>query len=140
MAAEKSESTIREVVLQYYPEVQGIYLFGTHGTEDERPDSDVDIGLLLPVEQAKHERNLGWSACRLALEDALHKQIDLLNVREVSTVLQKEIVHEGNLIHAADQFAVDEFEMLVLSYYQKLNEERTGIIEEAMNSRRFYQV
>lgn len=140
MAAEKSERTIREVVLRYYPEAQGIYLFGTYGTENEKPDSDIDIGLLLPVEQAKREKNLGWSACRFAIEDALQKEVDLLNAREVSTILQKEIVYRGTLIHAADQYAVDEFEMLVLSYYQKLNEERTGIIEEAVNSRRFYRV
>jgi len=140
MLAAQSESTIREVVLRYYPGAQGIYLFGTYGTEDERPDSDIDIGRLLPIEQARREKNLAWSACRLALEDALTKEVDLLNVREVSTVLQKEIIYQGNLIYAADQYAVDEFEMLVLSYYQKLNEERTGIIEEAVNSRRFYQV
>ena len=44
---------IVRTVLRHYPDTQAIYLFGSYGTENEWPDSDVDIALLLPPEQAK---------------------------------------------------------------------------------------
>jgi uncharacterized protein len=93
----------------------------------------------LPHEQAKKEKNLILSECRFELERTLSKQVDLLNSRLVSTVFQKEIIG-GRLIHCADLFAVDEFEMLVLSYYQKLNEERKGILESFYRTGRAYAV
>ena len=37
-----------ETVLGDYPHTQAIYLFGSWGTEDEWPTSDVDMAVLLP--------------------------------------------------------------------------------------------
>jgi len=119
---------ITPIILRHYPAVQGIYLFGSYGTADEWPDSDVDLALLLPPAQAKAAKSLALSQCRFELEDALGKEVDLLNARQVSTVFQKEIIFGGRLLYCADQYAVDEFEMLVISYYQKLNEERREIL------------
>jgi hypothetical protein len=55
--------------------------------------------------------------------------VDLLNARTVSTLFQKEIIQSGRLLYCADAYAVSEFDMLTLSYYQKLNEERKAILE-----------
>jgi predicted nucleotidyltransferase len=137
---ETTAAIIIKSVLAHYPVVQGIYLFGSYGTEDEWPDSDIDIALLMPPEQAKQEKNLLLSPCRFELEKALHREVDLLNVRQVSTVFQKEIIGRGRLIHGADRYAVDEFEMLVISYYQKLNEERRGILESFHRTGRAYAI
>ncbi|MDY0042829.1 MAG: nucleotidyltransferase domain-containing protein [Desulforhabdus sp.] len=137
---ETKAATIIRIVLAHYPAVQGIYLFGSHGTQSQWPASDVDIALLLPPEQAKSERNLALSQCRFDLEERLHKPIDLLNLRRVSTVMQKEIIGTGSLIYLADRYAVEEFEMLVLSFYQKLNEERAEVLAEGLRSGRFYDV
>ena len=78
--------------------------------------------------QAKAVASLAFSDCQFALADALKKDVDLVNLRQVSTVFQKEIIY-GKLIYCANRYAVDEFEMLALSYYQKLNEERREIVE-----------
>jgi hypothetical protein len=59
---------IISTVLKHYPRVQGIYLFGTFGTAMERPDSDLDLALLLPSADAKKEKSLSFSACRDELE------------------------------------------------------------------------
>lgn len=131
---------ITSIVLEHYPGLQGIYLFGSFGTEDEWPDSDVDIALLLRPEEAKKERLLAMSGCSAALVRLLHKEVDLLNARLVSTVFQKEIVMNGRLIYCGDRSAVDEFEMLTLSKYQKLNEERRDIVDAALSDGRFYAV
>ena len=75
-----------------------------------------------------------------ALADALGKPVDLLNVREVSTVFQKEIVHSGRRLYCTDENAVAEFEMLTLSHYQKLNEERKAILDSFEATGRAYAV
>ncbi len=58
----------------------------------------------------------------------------------ISTVFQKEIVMADRRIYCADEYAAEEFEMLTISKYQKLNEERAGIISEALKSGRFYNL
>lgn len=131
---------IIETVLHHYPAVQGIYLYGTFGTEDEWPNSDVDIALLLPPAEAKQAGSLVMGDLYLALTTKLKKDIDLINLRQVSTVLQKEVVAADRRIFCADEYAADEFEMLTLSFYQKLNEERAEILAEGLKSGRFYNV
>jgi predicted nucleotidyltransferase len=127
-------------ILEHYPTVQAIYLFGTYGTADEWPDSDVDIAILLPPEQARRWPQLMLTPCHYALADALGKPVDLLNAREVSTVFQKEIIKSGRMLYCADDDAVAEFEMLTLSYYQKLNEERKAILKALVETGRAYAV
>ena len=136
---EMLDKIIREIV-EHYPDTQGIYLFGSFGTEDERADSDVDIALLLPPIQARIEQDLQVGRCRASLVNLFRRDVDLINARRVSTVFQKEIVAQGRLIYCADQFAVDEFEMLVLSLYQALNEERRGILDSFAADGRAYPV
>lgn len=131
---------ICEIVLTHYPKVQGIYLFGSCMSENEWSDSDIDIAILLPPVEAKQSPFLAMTSCARELSSALGKEVDLLNARTVSTVFQKEIVTKGQLLYCGDQFAVDEFEMLTISYYQKLNEERREIIETALTDGRFYKV
>ena len=132
--------TITTTVLEFYPNVQAVYLFGSHMTKDEWPDSDIDIALLLPHEEAKRELSFAMCDCSTALARTLHKDVDLLNARIVSTVFQNEIISKGRLLYCADQYAVDEFEMLTISYYQKLNEERADIIASALADGRFINV
>ncbi len=124
-------------ILEHYPTAQAIYLFGTYGTADEWPDSDVDIAVLFSPQQAKTAGFLALSDLRFELEALLKKEVDLINLRRVPTVLQKEVIAADRRIYQADEYAADEFEMLILSYYQKLNEERAEIIEDALATGRF---
>jgi predicted nucleotidyltransferase len=135
---EKMSQEIVRIVLGHYPSAQAIYLFGTYGTEDEWPDSDVDIAILLPPEESHRQPQLMLTPCHHALVDLLEKEVDLLNAREVSTVFRKEIVAFGRLLYRADEVAVFEFEALTLSFYQKLNEERREIIEAFEETGRAY--
>ena len=75
----------------------------------------------------------------LALESILKMDVDIINLRNVSTVFQKEIVTADRRIYTGDSYAAEEFEMLTMSYYQKLNEERAEIIESVVAEGRFYQ-
>jgi len=127
---------IVKIVLKYYPNVQAVYLFGSYGTEHEWADSDVDIALLLPHEVRIKPLDPVLLKCKGELESLLEKDVDIVNVRKVSTVFQKEIIMTGRLLFCTDKYKVDEFEMYVLSFYQKLNEERAEIIDSIIKDKR----
>lgn len=131
---------IIETILRRHPGTQAIYLFGSWGAENEWPDSDVDIALLLPPEQAKALGLSDLIKTQTELSDRLGRSVDLLNLRLVSTVFQKEVVMADRRIYTADEYAAEEFEMLTLSYYQKLNDERAEVMAEGLRSGRFYNV
>jgi uncharacterized protein len=131
---------IIRTVLEHYPNTQAIYLFGSQAAGQEWPESDVDIAVLLPPDEAKKVGSLQISDLRFDLETLLGKEVDLINLRRVPTVLQKEVIAADSRIYEGDRFAAEEFEMLTLSYYQKLNEERAEILAEALAGGRFHQV
>jgi predicted nucleotidyltransferase len=127
---------IVEAVLRRFPDAQAVYLFGSRGSEEERPESDIDIALLLPPRKVVEAGAL--DDLRFELESIHQKDVDLINLRMASTVLQKEVVAACRRIYCADKYAADEFEMLTISLYQKLNEERAGILQAAAAGGRFY--
>ena len=68
-----------DAVLDNYPAVQAIYLFGSWGTVPQRPDSDMDVALLLPFEMARREKeHLPLSCCAGVLADVIGASIDLV--------------------------------------------------------------
>jgi predicted nucleotidyltransferase len=140
MSEEQAIGGITRIVLEHYPSAQAIYLFGSYQTDDEWPESDVDVAILLPPKESKKVGSLAMSPLRFALESLLKKDVDAISLRRVSTVLQKEIVAADRRIYTADRYAAEEFEMLVLSYYQKLNEEGAEIVEQALKDGRFHDV
>ncbi len=123
-----------------YPDTQAIYLFGSCGADVESSGSDVDIALLLPHETAKKAGNISFSSLFYELTEQLQKEIDLINLRLVSTVFQKEIIATGTQLYLTDEQAATEFEALILSLYAKLNDERADILEDFLQSKRAYQV
>jgi predicted nucleotidyltransferase len=126
-------SEIIAAVCAHFPTVQAIYLYGSFGAPNARPDSDIDIGLLFSHEEAKAAGGLAMHPLRTDLEDALRREIDLVNLRLADTVLCKEVVAKERRIYCADENAADAFEMYTLSLYQKLNEERADIVADFPN-------
>lgn len=137
---EQAIGAIKDAVLRYYPNAQAIYLFGSYHTEKEWPDSDVDVAVLLSPEESRKAGSLMMSELYSALGSMLRKDVDIVNLRRVSTVLQKEIVMADRCIYTGNKYAAEEFEMLTISFYQKLNEERAGIIQSALKDGRFHEV
>ncbi len=129
---------VLRLILAHHPNVEAIYLFGSYGTENEWPDSDVDLALLLPHDEAKQAGSLVMSDLLFALEKQFGKPVDLINLRFVSTVFQNEIIQSGRLLGAPHPEAMRAFEMGVLSAYQKLNEERREILAEFFRTKRAY--
>ena len=129
-----------ELIPSHFPQIQAVYLFGSCAEGKESPDSDIDLALLLPPEDAKIAGNLSTTDLRFDLEKRLKREVDLVNLRRVSTVFQNEITTSGTRILCRDENEADVFEMLVLSKYQKLNEERAGILASLRESGKAYAV
>lgn len=126
---------IIEIILKYYPNCQAIYLFGSFVFGHENKNSDVDIAILLPHLEAKKIKSFIMSDLYDNLVNFLERNVDLINLRMVSTVLQNQITDKGICIFCADKYAKNEFEMLTLSFYQKLNEERKEILEDILGAK-----
>ena len=127
-----------ESLSRHYPDLQAVYVFGTYGTEDERPESDADIALLLPAQSAKCAGNLAPGPCAGELCSLLGREVDLINLRLVDTVFQFEIIRTGRVVFEGNDGERESFELLAIAKYQKLNEERSGIIEEILRSGRVF--
>ena len=121
---------IISTILKHHPKTQAIYLFGSYGISDQLSDSDTDIAVLFAHDAAKQIGDLSMTDLHFDLEDLLKRQVDLVNLRQVSTVFQKEIIMDDRRIYQSDEYSADHFEMLVISYYQKLNEERRDLLVE----------
>ncbi len=133
------DDTIIRHVLADYPDAQAIYLFGSRDTDEAWTGCDIEVALLLPHDEAWLAGQLTWSDLQARLAVALEREVDLLNARLVTTVLQKAIIF-GERIYCADRNATDEFEAVTLSLYQKLNEERAAIVDAVVASGRAYAV
>ena len=134
-----NHENITAPILAAHPDTQAIYFFGTWGTEYQRPDSDLDIAVLLP--NTAERRVDFWEWCRLSAAVASAAKVgraDLINLRDVDTSFQAEILNSGRLIHCAEENERIRFEVIVLSKHQKLNQERAGIREEIISSGRVY--
>ena len=123
-----------------FPDVQAIYVYGSVASGTERADSDVDIGLLLPPSRAKELGSLALSSAKIDLESVAGREVDLVNLRRTSIVLQKEAIANGARVYTGDQYAAEVYEMLVLSLYGKLNEERAEILADVARTGRAYRL
>ena len=122
------------------PQLQGVYWFGSRAAGWHREDSDIDIAMLLHPKAAKKMTGLQMFSLQSDMTFELDMEVDLINLRQVNTVMQMEIIHTGELIFCADAYACEEFEMLTLSFYQKLNEERADIMTQILQTNRILQV
>ncbi len=129
------QKKITEIILKYHPKCQAIYLFGSFAFGLENKDSDVDIAILLSYQEAKEIPTFLMSDLYNELANYLNRDIDLINLRTASNVLQNQVVSKGSCIFYADKYSKDEFEMLSLSFYQKLNEERREILEDILGNK-----
>jgi predicted nucleotidyltransferase len=129
-----------DTILRDFPDTEAVYLFGSTVDSSLHDASDIDIAVLLPPQTAAAAGNLSFTDLRVGLEDHYHRDLDLINIREVSAVFRMEIIMKGERIFTVNRVEAEIFEMLSLSFYQKLNEERKELIEELYRTGRAYNV
>ena len=101
-----------------------LYLFGSQASGDARPDSDWDIAFLADGDLDNVSR---WHiAEELAAE--LGQDVDLVDLKEASTVLKMQIVQNGRLLYG-DSLGADLFEASTMTQYGHLQESRADILK-----------
>lgn len=113
------------VIRQQVAAVLAIYRFGTWATPYERADSDIDLAFLgdsLPRTQC-------WAIAQ-ELARIAGRDVDLIDMRRASTVMQARIIAEGERIYCSHDNKVALYECHVFSDYARLNEERRDILND----------
>jgi len=102
-----------------------LYRFGSAERGTPRPDSDIDLAILL--DKPLPELRRFELAQELAIQ--LHRDVDLVDLRSASTVMRMQILSTGTCLASEDDGARREFEMYAYSDYARLNEERREILD-----------
>ena len=107
------------------PGLIALYRFGSQAKGTARPDSDIDLAVLArdPIP------NLRRFELAQELAVHLHRDVDLVDLRNASTVMRMQVLSTGTCLDTQDESARREFEMYAYSDYARLNEERREILK-----------
>lgn len=129
-----TDEDIVTAVLEVIPATQALYLFGSRARGCERPDSDLDLGVLVAGKAGAAE--LWDRAQELAVRFNL--DVDLVDLRAASTVMQHQVITSGRRLFAAPGQEVDRFEIFVLKEMTDLNEARAGVMADIVREGRVH--
>lgn len=111
----KRVSQAMESVLDRHPCIVAVYLFGSAGTREQTPMSDIDIGLVLDHHPGLMEE-LSLSA---DISSALGRDdVDVVVLNSASNDVQFNAIAEGDLIVDADPERTSDFIERVLSVHK----------------------
>jgi predicted nucleotidyltransferase len=95
-----------------------VYLFGSWARGDNRPDSDVDLGVFVEAATAEAEK---WPPREIVLEGRLASATGLpVEVRILNTAplsLSGKVLEEGILIHSGDEVSRVRLEVAIRGQY-----------------------
>jgi predicted nucleotidyltransferase len=111
------------------------YQFGSTTDGTTHADSDLDLAVLARRPLPNLDR---WDL-QEELAVRVGRDVDLVDLRSASTVMQAQVIDTADLLAEADRTARQEFEMQVCSAYALLNEERAGILSDVQERGRVYR-
>ena len=117
----------------HWPEALAVYAFGSQMQGQAGPDSDLDLALLLP---AYADPLVRWDVAQ-QLAIALGCDVDLLDLRAASTVMQYQVITTGQCLWA-QQPAVGLFECFVLSEKLDFDAARAGLLADIAQQGKVY--
>jgi predicted nucleotidyltransferase len=116
------------------PSASAVYVFGSVAAGTATPSSDLDLAVLA---QAPLPAEARWQLAQtLAIE--LRRDVDLVDLRQASTVLRVQVLGSSQLLFEGDIAKREAFEAVALGAYARLNEERRGILEDIRQRGRVY--
>lgn len=104
-----------------------LIVFGSIAKGNIHQDSDIDIAFF--CEENNHSP---YDIFLIAQELAgyLKREVDLVNLQEASTVFKAQIFTTGLVIYSKNDLLLKKQQMIALSMYARLNEERKEILEK----------
>jgi len=119
-------ASVREAVLEILPKAWAVYVHGSFAFGDARPDSDLDLAVLMPPGQtleqpwelaAKLGSRVGWD-------------VDLADLRQASDVLRMQLLEHGQVLYNTRPAEVLEWEAQAMTRYEHYRREVAGLIEQ----------
>lgn len=128
-----SDTDIVAAVRAILPDVQAITLFGSRADGSETVGSDLDLAVLLG---GRADPVRLWEAGE-AIAQRLRVDVDLVDLRAASTVMQYRIVTTGRRLFA-EGGEVDLYEAFILAEMIALNEARAPLIADILKEGRVH--
>ena len=110
---------------QAFPKLLAVYAFGSHVQGSWRPDSDVDLAVLVG---GYAEPQQLWDEAGV-LAERLGYPVDLLDLRAASTVMQHQVLIRGRRLWAQEPDA-SLFECFVMSEKNRLDVARHALLTD----------
>lgn len=126
MVDDEKKGGIVRFLLEKFPNLKAIYLFGSSVTPDGRFKGDIDLAILPRSPISPWER---WNVAQ-ELAIRLNTDIDLVDLRRASTVLKLQVISSGQCLYEQKTADREQYENGVFSAYARLNEERGAILED----------
>jgi predicted nucleotidyltransferase len=116
-----------------FPNAMGIYAFGSRIQGTANAQSDLDLAILV----AGYADPLQLFEIANQLADKLGYEVDLLDLRAASTVMQHQVITTGRRLWAKD-IQADLFDVFVLNEKNALDELRAEQLNEIRETGRVY--
>lgn len=107
------------------PSLSAVYVFGSQVSGHARVDSDLDVAVL--ADEVLTAEELWDQSSKLA--GIVQCDVDLLDLRAASTVMQYRIITTGRRLWAKDSQAAL-YESFILSQKTKLDEARAALLQD----------
>lgn len=121
-----SQDALAHAVREVLPQVRAAWLFGSAAQGRFRPGSDLDIAVDVARSLPAMER---WDAAqRIARRFGV--DVDLLDFRRISTVMQYQVLATGTLLFDRDPAATAGYAGFVLSEYQNIQQWRQPMVRQ----------
>lgn len=99
------------------PDVVAAIVFGSAARGEARPDSDIDVGVLLTRDAARQ----GVNRSQL-IADIMgllgQNNVDVVILNEASPLLLHRVIRDGHVVHTADSEALAEFTIRAIQLYE----------------------
>jgi predicted nucleotidyltransferase len=126
MIDKEKKKLIVELLSGRFSDLRAIYLFGSSLTPDLKVPGDIDLAVLSLKLLPPWDR---WKTAQdLAIR--LKSDVDLIDLRRTSIVMQFQIIFSGQCLYEKIPEDRERYEDVVFCSYIRLNEERSGILED----------
>lgn len=128
-----NDSPLVSALQTAFPDALGIWLFGSRASGQAGPHSDLDMAILVPGYADPLKL---WDVAG-QLADLAGCDVDLVDLRAASTVMQYQIVTTGRRLWARDVNA-GLYECFILSEKTYLNERRAALLKDIQEEGRVH--
>jgi predicted nucleotidyltransferase len=120
-----AQAAIISTIRAAFPNILAIYLFGSRANGTANPESDLDLAVLV----AGYVEPLQLWNVSNDLAEIAGCEVDLLDMRATSTVMQYQILQTGRRLWA-NKLEADLFECFVLNEKLYFDQSRAGLLAD----------